>query len=299
MSELYDKSLQKLELDLVLQLLSEQASSEEAKMRCRRLRPETDPDDVRVLQAQTAAACRLMVQKGSPGLSGVQDVGESLSRADRGGCLSAGELLKIASVLRCARLVKNYAETDAVSSVLDPWFMELVANKYLEEKIDHSILSEEEIADAASAELADIRRHIRIQSTKIRESLQKVISSPTYAKYLREPIITIRSDRFVVPVKSEFKGQVPGLVHDVSSSGSTFFIEPMSAVNANNTLRELFAREPERLCAQIPLNRIAEPEEVGRVVAFLASDAASYIAGSMVQVDGGKLCVQNANRYRT
>ncbi len=261
MSELYEKSLQKLELDLVLQLLSEQASSEEAKNRCRRLRPETDPDDVRVLQAQTAAACRLMVQKGSPGLSGVQDVGESLSRADRGGCLSAGELLKIASVLRCARQVKNYAETDAVSSVLDPWFMELVANKYLEEKIDTSILSEEEIADGASPELADIRRHIRIQSAKIRESLQKVISSPTYAKYLREPIITIRSDRFVVPVKSEFKSSVPGLVHDVSASGSTFFIEPMQAVNANNALRELFARER---------------KEIERILAELSAEAAAY-----------------------
>lgn len=261
MSELYEKSLQKLELDLVLQLLSEQASSEEAKNRCLCLRPETDPDDVRVLQAQTAAACQLMVQKGSPGLSGIQDVGESLSRADRGGCLSAGELLKIASVLRCARLVKNYAETDAVSSVLDPWFMELVANKYLEEKIDTSILSEEEIADGASAELADIRRHIRIQSAKIRESLQKVISSPTYAKYLREPIITIRSDRFVVPVKSEFKSSVPGLVHDVSSSGSTFFIEPMQAVNANNALRELFARER---------------KEIERILAELSAEAAAY-----------------------
>ncbi len=261
MNKLYEKSLQKLELELVLQLLSEQASSEEAKNRCRNLRPETDPDDVRVLQAQTAAARQLMVQKGSPSLSGVQDVSESLSRADRGGCLSAGELLKIASNLRCARLVKNYAETDAVSSVLDPWFMELVANKYLEEKIDTSILSEEEIADGASAELADIRRHIRIQSAKIRESLQKVISSPTYAKYLREPIITIRSDRFVVPVKSEFKSSVPGLVHDVSSSGSTFFIEPMQAVNANNALRELFARER---------------KEIERILAELSAEAAAY-----------------------
>ena len=261
MSELYAKSLQKLELGAVLQLLADQACSDEAKNCCRQLQPLTDLDDIRILQEQTSAACKLMVQKGSPGLGGIKDVGESLARADRGGSLSAGELLKIAGVLRTARQVKNYAETDAVSSVLDPYFMDLMANKYLEEKIDHSILSEEEIADAASAELADIRRHIRIQSTKIRESLQKVISSPTYAKYLREPIITIRSDRFVVPVKSEFKGQVPGLVHDVSSSGSTFFIEPMSAVNANNTLRELFARER---------------KEIERILAELSAEAAAY-----------------------
>ena len=261
MSALYEKSLQKLELSAVLQLLADQACSEEAKHRCLELHPLTDVDDIRQLQEQTSAACRLMVQKGSPGLGGIQDVSASLARADRGGSLSAGELLKIAGVLRCARQVKNYAETDAVSSVLDPYFMELMANKYLEEKIDHSILSEEEIADAASSELSDIRRHIRIQSTKIRDSLQKVISSPAYAKYLREPIITIRSDRFVVPVKSEFKGQVPGLVHDVSSTGSTFFIEPMQAVNANNALRELFARER---------------KEIERILAELSAEAAAY-----------------------
>lgn len=261
MNNLYEKSLQKLELYAVLHLLAEQAGSEEAKSRCLQIQPVTDPDDIRVLQEQTSAACRLIVQKGSPGLSGICDVSASLSRADRGGSLSAGELLKIARVLRCARLVKNYAETDAVSSVLDPYFMELVGNKYLEDKIDTSILSEEEIADAASSELADIRRHIRIQSTKIRDSLQKVISSPAYAKYLREPIITIRSDRFVVPVKSEFKSAVPGLVHDVSSSGSTFFIEPMQAVNANNALRELFARER---------------KEIERILAELSAEAAGY-----------------------
>ena len=261
MSELYEKSLQKLELYAVLQLLAEQASSEEAKNRCLLLCPQKDPDDIRILQEQTTAACNLIVKKGSPGLSGIKDVSESLSRADRGGSLSAGELLRIAGVLRCARLVKNYAETDAIASILDPFFMELVGNKYLEERIDTSILSEEEIADAASSELADIRRHIRIQSTKIRESLQKVISSPTYAKYLREPIITIRSDRFVVPVKSEFKSSVPGLVHDVSASGSTFFIEPMQAVNANNALRELFARER---------------KEIERILAELSAEAAAY-----------------------
>ncbi len=261
MSELYEKSLRKLELDAVLELLAEQASSEDAKARCRALQPLTDADDIRRLQEQTAAASRLLVQKGSPGLGGIKDVSESLARADRGGCLSAGELLKIAGVLRCARTVKNYAEADAVSSVLDSYFLSLMGNKYLEEKIDTSIISEEEIADAASSELADIRRHIRIQSAKVRESLQKIISSPTYAKFLQEPIITIRSDRFVVPVKSECKGSIPGLVHDVSASGSTFFIEPMQAVNANNEIRELFAKER---------------QEIERILAELSVEAAAY-----------------------
>jgi len=261
MSVLYEKSMRKLELPEVLQLLADQASCADAKQRCLQLQPQTDVDDIIRLQRQTSAACMLLTKKGSPGLGGIQDVSESLARADRGGSLSAGELLRIAQVLRCARNVKNYAETDAVASVLDVYFLELMGNKYLEEKIDSSIISEEEIADAASSELADIRRHIRIQSAKIRESLQKVISSPTYAKYLREPIITIRSDRFVVPVKSEHKSAIPGLVHDVSSSGSTFFIEPMQAVNANNTLRELFA---------------AERKEIERILAELSAEAAAY-----------------------
>ena len=261
MNQLYEKSLNKLELPAVLELLAGHAASEEAKKQCRLLQPMTDSDDIRRLQAQTTAACKLISLKGSPGFSGVKDVSASLARADRGGSLSAKELLCVAAVLRVARTVKNYAETDSVSSVLDPYFLELVGNKYLEEKIDSSILSEEEIADSASSELADIRRHIRVQSSKIRESLQKIISSPSYAKYLREPIITIRSDRFVVPVKSEFKSQVPGLVHDVSSSGSTFFIEPMSAVNANNALRELF---------------LAERKEIERILAELSAEAAAY-----------------------
>ena len=261
MKSLRNRSYQKLELHTVLQLLADQANSEEGKLTCLAIRPVTDVDDVRALQAQTAAACKLVVQKGAPNFSDVRDVGASLARADRGGSLSAAELLKIASFLRCARLVKNYAETDAVSSVLDPYFMELSGNKYLEDKINTSILSEEEIADAASSELADIRRHIRIQSSKIRESLQKVISSPDNAKYLREQIITIRADRFVVPVKSEFKSAIPGLVHDVSSSGNTFFIEPMQAVNANNALRELLARER---------------KEIERILAELSAEAASF-----------------------
>ena len=261
MSELYQKSLNKLELDAVLELLAAQAVSDAAKVACRAIRPETEADEVRRLLGQTSAACKLISLKGSPSLGGIQDVGESLDRADRGGSLSPSELLRIASSLRAARAVKSYAETDAVSSCLDVYFLELTSNKYLEERISTSIISEEEIADAASSELADIRRHIRLQSSKIRESLQKVISSPAYSKALREPIITIRSGRFVVPVKSECKNDIPGLVHDVSSSGGTFFVEPMQAVNANNELRELQMREQ---------------KEIERILAELSAEAAAY-----------------------
>lgn len=261
MSGLYEKSLNKLELDAVLELLAGEAVSGAAKEVCREIKPESDIDEVRRLLEQTSAACRLISLKGSPSLGGIRDVGESLDRADRGGVLSPGELLKIAASLRAARAVKNYADTDAVSSCLDYYFWDLTVNKYLEDKISNAIISEEEIADSASPELSDIRRHIRQQSSKIRESLQKVIASPLYSKALREPIVTIRSGRFVVPVKSECKNDVPGLVHDVSASGGTFFIEPIQAVNANNELREL---------------ELKEQKEIERILSELSTEAAGF-----------------------
>ena len=261
MNELYEKSLKKLEFDKVLALLAEHAGSEAAKEACRAVLPAEDADEARALQEQTSAACKLITLKGSPSLGGLKDMGASLARADRGGCLSMEELLGVAGALKSARMVKNYADGDSVPTVLDSWFFQLMANKYLEEKIYACILSKDEMADAASSELASIRRKIRQQSAKIRESLQKIISSPTYAKILREPIITIRSDRFVVPVKSECKNDLPGLVHDVSSSGSTYFIEPMQSVNANNELRELF---------------LAERKEIERILAELSAECADY-----------------------
>ncbi len=261
MTELYEKSLRKLELDLVLEQLSQCASSEEAKLRCRGLLPLEDEEEIRLLQQQTTAATKLVILKGSPGFHGLKDVGPSLERADRGGCLTTTELLRIAGLLKCIRSAKSYYNGDYTQTMLDVYFQELSPNRYLEEKINNSIVSEDEIADAASSELADIRRHMRIQSAKVKESLQKIISSPTYAKYLRDPIITLRGDRYVVPVKSEYKGEIPGLVHDVSSTGSTFFIEPMSAVNANNALRELLLREK---------------KEIERILSELSAEAAGF-----------------------
>ena len=243
MNELYEKSLHKLELDKVLSLLADQACSPAGKEQCLKIEPLTDADEIRLLQKQTSAACRMITLKGSPGLAGVSDVGASVDRAVRGGCLSPKELLRVAGVLKCARQAKAYADGDGMENDLNIFFAQITPNKYLEERIFNSIVSKDEIADAASPELASIRRKIRRQSVAIREGLQKIITSSTYAKFLQEPIVTIRSDRFVVPVKAECKGSIPGLVHDVSSSGSTFFIEPMQAVNGNNTLRELFVEE--------------------------------------------------------
>ena len=261
MTELYQKSLAKLELGQVLQMLSQCAGSEGGKAACLALKPESDLDTVRELLDQTTAASDLCARKGNPTFGDVTDVSASLERADRGGSLQPVELLRIAGILRCARNIKGFVSEDDPKTVLDSLFDALTPNKYLEDKIYGAILSEDEIADNASSELSDIRRHMRIQAAKIRDSLQKVISSPAYAKFLREPIITIRQGRYVVPVKSECKNDVPGLVHDVSATGSTYFVEPMSAVNANNALREL---------------ELKEKKEIERILAELSAEAAGY-----------------------
>ena len=264
MSELYLRSIMKLELDRVLEMLSQCAGSNAAKAACLELTPSVDKEDVQRLLAETTAASEMSTGKGYPTFSGISDVAASLERADRGGTLNPKELLAIAGVLRCARNVRSYISEDDKPTVLDPLFKQLTANKYLEDRIFGAILSEDEIADTASAELGDIRRHMRIQSAKIKESLQKIISSPAYAKLLREPIITIRQGRYVVPVKSECKNDVPGLVHDVSATGSTYFVEPMSAVNANNALREL---------------ELKEKKEIERILAELSAEAAGFAEG--------------------
>ena len=261
MSDLYARSVQKLELDQVLSILSECAGSEAGKASCMQLSPSSDLEDVKSLLSETSAAADFLLKKGAPGFSGVFDVSAHLERTARGGSLLPRELLQVGALLRCARTVKDYGCDMQSETILDPLFQMLTPNKYLEERILNAILSDDEIADGASAELSDIRRHIRIQSAKIKDSLQKVISSPTYSKILREPIITIRQGRYVVPVKSECKNDIPGLVHDVSATGSTYFIEPMTAVNANNALREL---------------QLQEQKEIERILAELSAGVAGY-----------------------
>ncbi len=261
MSELYKKSQVKLELDQVLSLLSSCAGCADGKEACLSLKPSSDLEQVQIWLDETTAAATLATNKGYPGFAEAKDVSASLDRAHRGGTLQPRELLQIAGVLRCSRNVKAYISEGEQSCVLTPRFGMLTANKYLEDRIFGAILSEEEIADTASSELADIRRHMRIQSAKIKDGLQKVISSPAYSKSLREPIITIRQGRYVVPVKSECKNDIPGLVHDVSATGSTYFVEPMSAVNANNALREL---------------ELKEQKEIERILAELSAEAAAY-----------------------
>lgn len=242
--DFYEKSLNTLELPAVLNMLAAEAVSQNAKESALMLRPSDDAYEVKRRLDETSAAKTMMIVGGSPSFSGIKDVRPSLSRADLGGSLNTIELLAIARVLQCSRLVKSYIADDKhEKTCIDYLFSALHANRFLEEKITSSIVGEDEIADSASSELANLRRKIRAASARARDALQKIISSPSYAKALQEPIITMRSDRYVVPVKAEHKGAVPGLVHDISASGATLFIEPMAAVKANNELRELAAKE--------------------------------------------------------
>ena len=264
MSELFEKSMATLELPQVLALLADCAATLEGKERCLALRPLTDLDDVARAQEETSAAVKMLILRGSPGFSGVKPVSASLQRADMGGSLSTRELLDIASVLRCARGARDYGDSEE-KTVISHLFRSLTPNRFLEDSITNSILSEEEIADSASSELASIRRHMRSTEARVRDILQRLISS-NQSKYLQESIITIRSDRYVVPVKAEHKNAIPGLFHDVSSSGSTFFIEPMGVVKANNELRELAAREKkeiERILAELSAQCAAHKEDIG------------------------------------
>ena len=261
MTDLFEKSMETLELPRVLSLLADQAVTEEGKERARRLRPETDPAEVALRLKETTAAVNKMVLRGSPSFSGVKPVAGSLQRADMGGSLNTRELLDIAGVLAAARSAKEYGESDGEEkSPIDVLFHSLHPNRFLEDKITGSIVGDGELADSASPELASIRRDIRATERKVRDILQKIISS-SQAKYLQESIITQRSGRYVVPVKSEFKNEIPGLVHDLSGSGSTFFIEPMGVVKANNELRELQAKEE---------------KEIDRILAELSAEAASF-----------------------
>ena len=258
----FEKSLTTLELPAVLEMLAQQAVGETAKEQALSLMPSGDKAEVKRRLDETTAAKTMMVVRGSPSFSGVKDVRPSLARADLGGALNTRELLDIARVLQCARLVRSYIADDTVGKTpIDYLFYALHANKFLEEKINTSIVGEDEIADGASHELASIRRQMRAAASRARDALQKIISSPSYAKALQEPIITMRSDRFVVPIKADHKGAVSGLVHDVSASGMTLFIEPMAAVKANNELRELAAKEK---------------LEIERILAELSADCAEH-----------------------
>lgn len=257
-----DRNLKALELDKILNKLAEETAFAGSKQSALQLRPATDLYTVNKLLKQTDDAYMLSGRFGSPSFGGITNVVNSLKRAEAGGCLTMGELLKVAEALRVIRGLKQWRDKSAgIETVLDAYFNALTPNKFLEEKIFTSIISEEEMSDLASVTLSAIRKKIKQTSAKAREVLDKMVRSQTYQKYLQDPIVTIRDGRFVVPVKAECRGEIPGLVHDTSSSGATVFVEPMGAVEANNAVKVLKSKEE---------------AEIERILFELSATAGSY-----------------------
>ncbi len=254
--------LKTLELDKILAFLANETSLEDAYNDALNILPETDFERVKELLDNTNDAYIFMARYSAPNFSGACNVSSDLNRADASAVLSMAELLAIADTLRVIRTVKEWRTncSGMAETSLEDLFLSLIPNKYLEEKITFAIKSPDEMNDNASAALYDIRRKIISKSSKLRDNLEKIIKGPT-AKYLQEAIITQRDGRFVVPLKAEHKGQISGIVHDTSATGSTIFIEPMSVVETNNEIRVL---------------RLREQEEIDRVLAELSAQAGSF-----------------------
>ena len=260
MNRLGEKSLKTLEYYEILERLAAQAASDAAKEKCRALRPLDDHEQAQVWMDQTTDAKNRMIRHGSPSFGGIRAVGAILQRADRGGTLNPRELLDVASLLQTARRALVYDAEQEEKTALTPIFGLLSGNRALEEAITTAIVSEEEIADGASPELLSIRRELRRISGKVRETLNRLISGER-SKYLQETIVTQRNGRFVVPVKAEHRGDIPGLVHDTSSTGATVFVEPQQVVEINNQIKVLEGREE---------------AEIERILAELSNEVAGY-----------------------
>ena len=257
-----DKNLQTLELDKVLALLAEQTTCDDAKEAALALRPAADPGEIALLLDQTEDAFSMLARFGAPSFGGLHNVNGPLQRAAAGGCLNMTELLQVGDTLRALRILDDWhGHLAGTSSSLNFFFDGITVNKYLENRIFTCIVSPEEMADKASEELYDIRRKIKAKAAAIRQRLDGMIHSTHYQKFLQEPIVTQRGGRFVVPVKAEHRGEVPGLVHDTSSSGATVFIEPAAVVDANNDIKVLEGRER---------------EEVQRILFELSAEAGTF-----------------------
>lgn len=243
-----DKNFKTLELDLILEKLANECSCDDAKELALALKPSTDMSEAELLLTQTEDAFSLLARFGGPSFSGLKNVNNPLHRANAGGSLNPKELLDIAYCLRSIRTLDEWHNhCSGVRTSLDFFFEGITVNKYLENKIFTCIINEEEISDKASETLNDIRRKIRSKENSIREKLDSMIHSSHYQQYLQEAIVTQRNGRFVVPVKAENRGNVPGLVHDTSSTGATVFVEPASVVDANNDIKVLQGKERDEI----------------------------------------------------
>lgn len=264
------KTLAKLEYNKIIELLTDHASSFSGKELCRRLKPMTSLSDIQIAQEETGAAFTRIVKKGRPSFGGCNPVNDSLRRLEIGGSLGNGELLRICKLLETAGRAKAYGRhdnADDTEDCLDSYFAQLNPVSILTTEIRRCIIEEDEISDEASPALKHIRRQMAQINDKVHATLSGMVNG-SLRTYLQDPIITMRGDRYCIPVKAEYRSQVPGMIHDQSSTGSTLFIEPMAVVKLNNDLKELYGKEQ---------------EEIQVILARLSADAAEYI--SDIQTD--------------
>lgn len=260
-----EKTLTKLEYNKIIELLTDQASSPAGKQKCRTLVPMFDLHELNLAQEQTAAAFTRIVKKGRLSFSGCYPIEDSLMRLEVGAALTCGELLKISKLLQVTNRAKSYGRHDTVDEsedCLDAFFNQLEPLTSLTNEISRCIIDEDEIADDASSTLKNIRRNIMATNDKVHSTLTSLVNG-SLKSYLQDALITMRGDRYCLPVKAEYRSQVPGMIHDQSSTGSTLFIEPMSVVKLNNDLKELYGKEQ---------------EEIQVILAHLSEEAAGYIS---------------------
>ena len=257
------KVLKTLEYDKIINRLAELATCEAGKKRCLELLPINDIEEIKIMQQETACAFNRLVKFSDVSASGTTDLRPSLARLELGSSLTIEEILAVASVLEVTKRVATYGKQMEEEDALTFYFNGLSPEVAILNEIRRCIIDEETIADDASTALYDIRMGMKRTNDKIKSVMNSLLNNTTTRGYLQEPVVTVRGGRFCLPVRSDFKSRVPGMVHDQSSTGSTFFIEPMQAVDLNNELRELQVREQDeidRILANIS-NRIAESSE--------------------------------------
>lgn len=257
------KTLAKLEYNKIIEQLIEHASSFSGKELCRRLKPMTDISAIRNAQDETAAAFTRIVKKGRPSFSGCNPVNDSIRRLEIGGVLGSGELLRICKLLETAGRARAYGRhdnADEMEDCLDGYFEQLNPVTILVNEIRRCVIDEDEISDDASPGLKHVRRAMNQINDKVHATLSNMVNG-SLRTYLQDPIITMRGDRYCIPVKAEYRSQVSGMIHDQSATGSTLFIEPMAVVKLNNDLKELYGQEQ---------------EEIQKVLARLSANAAEY-----------------------
>lgn len=264
-----DKTLKVLEYKKIIDSLQKKAESHLGREKIKNIKPLTDKKKVEQMLMETEEALSLLIKRGNPPLFGIHNISQEIRRVQLGGFLSPAGLLKIADTLRVSRALKKYIkETKEEETESFPLIEGLIEGlrvySHIEKSINRAIIDEEEIADNASTRLKNIRRQIARRNNEIKDKLNSIITSPTYKKHLQDSIVTVREGRYVVPVKQESRGSVPGLVHDISASGATVFIEPMAVVDLNNQLREL---------------EIKEREEIEKILADLSNLVATEATG--------------------